>query len=330
MSEDNSLQRVEVEVPRSHLVVIRRLFKGASVKQAIEQCVETFTKGWQSGIELSTQAISEISSLLNIQTFNSESSLIQAIQKRLNAGPRTIVFEMDEQLAVMVRAKAKGNSANFNEYVKNFVHSMFRYGMLDWNLHSIFFADRQWDRIRRALGKTPITGENFARIFEEWAHFKAQQDLGKIEATPASVAAPESERPKASKPGQPQGKTTYAEMERSAKAKLAAQKPPAPVAPKAKLPASVELAEEAPPAENNLPPEPGTAEERAALVAAMDKVTSAKPIPGGTPATRSEPFAPVTPQPGDMPLTPAETFRPPVVAEPNETEVQAASAIPTF
>jgi len=171
---DETKQRIEVDIPRNQMITLRRLHQGAQVKDAVEQAIATFTAGWQAGIELSKQGIRDISSLLNVDGFNSEASLIAAIQKRLGASPRTVVFDVDESLAVMIHRKATGNDQNFNEYVKRFVHSMFRFGILDWDLKTIFFTEPEWVRVKKALAKTHSTSENITRIVEEWAHMKAQ------------------------------------------------------------------------------------------------------------------------------------------------------------
>ena len=189
----DATMRIEVDIPRSEVIILRRLHKNAPVKESVEQAIATFTSGWQAGVEITGVGIKEISSLLAVQTFNSEAALIEAIKKRFNLTERSVVIEVDESLSQLVRRKAHGNGLPFSEYVNRFVHSMFRFGILDWSLKTVFFSEVQWNRVKNALGSVPSTGENFACVIEEWAHLKANA-AGLPSVPPPSAA--KTEKPK--------------------------------------------------------------------------------------------------------------------------------------
>ena len=169
---EETFQRVAVDIPRAHMVILRRIFKGEQMKACVEKCVESFTGGWKKGVELSKECVQEVSSLLNIQSFNSESALIEAIRARFNLNPRSVVIDVDEALATKIRAKSKGNDLNFSDYVRRFVHASFRHGIMDWDTHTIFFDDKQYDRMKKAMSGVPFNPENLSRIVAEWRSYK--------------------------------------------------------------------------------------------------------------------------------------------------------------
>jgi hypothetical protein len=190
--EQETYQTIEVEVPRSQLIILRKLFNGAAVKDAIQKCVETFTAGWQAGIELTTEGITAISNLLNVRSFNSEASLIEAIQKRFNMGPMTAIIELDGNLAAAIKRVAAGNNITVNACLRNYVQAAFASGYFNqrMNLQSLFFSPKEWETLKKALGEVPSTGGNVASIVAEWKALKAlpvppvQGCIGEPEAVP--------------------------------------------------------------------------------------------------------------------------------------------------
>jgi len=191
MSEEAILKLV-VEVPRSTLLKLKERFQGDLV-HVVAQAIESAAGPDDEAVRISKDTMLKVCSLVDVAAINSERSLVEAIQARLNVQPGSVLLNLDPNVTQAMEQVARSNGITLAEAVKNFFQFAIANGWFEttWDLYSLLFTQAQWKRLKNSLGILPSDASTVVKILNDWAEMQAGAKASMAERDPAQPTHPE-------------------------------------------------------------------------------------------------------------------------------------------